>query len=179
MLRRLWLPFATVNLSSLHLEEDEMSLTITGTIAGTAVTSAPTPVFTATEDSSAGPNFRRWYITTVATANGAAAHSVSCPFYVELHRPAVFKPAPQYDASGTRVVSGPVGRNTFKIRIIKGVNAAANLPSILLFEGVFQVPAGADVADAPNVRAVMSLLGGLINEDPVNLTETFVTGLLG
>lgn len=155
-----------------------MSLTITGTIAGTAVSSAPTPVFTATEDSSAGPNFRRWYITSTATSN-ASAHSVSKPFYIELHRPAVFKPAPQFDQTGTRIVSGPVGRNTYKIRIIKGVDAASNVPAICLFEGTFQVPSGADVSDPGNVRAVLSLLGGLINEDSANLAETFVTGLLG
>lgn len=155
-----------------------MSLTISGTIAGTAVTSAATPVFTATEDSSAGPNFRRWYITTVATANNADAHSVSKPFYVELHRPAVFKPAPQYDVTGTRLV-GPVGRNTYKIRIIKGVDVTSSVTGICLFEGTFQVPSGADIVDPENVRVVLSLLGGLINEDSVNLAETFVTGLLG
>lgn len=156
-----------------------MSLTITGTIAGTAVTSAASPVFTATEDTSAGPNFRRWYITTVASANGASAHSVSSPFYIELHRPAVFKPQPIYDQTGTRIVSGPIGRNTYKIRIVKGVATSTSTPSILLFEGAFQVPAGSDTADAPNVRVVLSLLGGLINEDSANLAETFVTGLLG
>lgn len=155
-----------------------MSLTITGTIAGTAVTGAAAPVFTPIEDSSAGPNFRRWYITTVASANSATAHSVSHPFYVELHRPSAFKPQPQFDPTGTRVVNGPVGRNTYKLRVIKGVTPASGLFGVVLIETLIHVPAGADVNDAANVRAALSVLGGLFIEDPAGLAETPINGLL-
>lgn len=155
-----------------------MPITISGTIAGLAVTGAASPVYTPTEDTSAGPNMRRWYITTVASANGAAAHSVSEPFYIELHRPGNFKAAPQYDPTGTRIVANGNNRNTYRLRVIKGVEAAANLPKIELLDMYIHVPAGSDVQDAPNVRVAMSLLGGFLNEDPVNLIETLITGLV-
>jgi hypothetical protein len=123
---------------------------------------------------------RRWYVTTVATANSANAHLVSSPFYIELIRPASFKSGPVYDQTGSRVISGQNNRNTYRIRVAKGVQTASGLtPAVMLLDMAIHVPAGADVNDAANVRVALSLLGGFINEDSANLCDTFVNGLVG
>jgi hypothetical protein len=41
-----------------------------------------------------------------------------------------------------------------------------------------EVPAGADTADAPNVRAALSLMVGSLNQISASMGDTAVTGVI-
>jgi hypothetical protein len=58
-------------------------------------------------------------------------------------------------------VVGNVPRNTYKVRVRKGViPVVGQNPQVMLQTGVYDVPAGSDLADPANVKAGTSLFIG-------------------
>jgi hypothetical protein len=123
-------------------------------------------------------NGRQHAVTALGgTQTGVDVHSVSRPFTGTFVRPKVFKilgtPNPV-----TGVVF-PVPRNVYKLITRKGVTPLAGQASqTMLIETIIHVPAGADTADAANIRAALSCHIGLLNQQSAGIGDTGVSGVM-
>jgi hypothetical protein len=62
----------------------------------------------------------------------------------------------------------------------KGVNYAANqAPDLCIARLTVDVPAGSDSYDAVNIRAMFSLIAGILSQQSSGVGDTLVTGILG
>jgi hypothetical protein len=72
-----------------------------------------------------------------------------------------------------------VPRNVYKIIARKGVTPLTGQASQVALATVeISVPAGADFSDAANVRAMLSLLIGALNQISIGIGDTAVTGVI-
>jgi hypothetical protein len=72
-----------------------------------------------------------------------------------------------------------VPRNSYTIRVRKGVTPLAGQSAVPLQAVLsIDVPAGADAADAANVRAALSLIIGSLNQISASIGDTLVTGVI-
>jgi hypothetical protein len=105
-------------------------------------------------------------------------HSASSPFTISFWRPKLFKQLGKTNPVTGQLTSVPV--NVFKEIVRKGVTVLAGQPTrTAAFTRIFEIPAGADTADAPNLRAGLSLQGGVVAQVSQELGNTLVTGLVG
>jgi len=156
-----------------------MSLTLTTPITGGAQTGFVTPTYTIVADTAPTSAGKQYAVTAIGgTQTGVdAASSVSRPFTVTLQRPATLKSLGPVDPVTGALRSVP--RNTFSIIVRKGVTPlAGQAAQVMNFTLSCDVPAGADSADAPNVRAALSLLIGSLNQISASYGDTLVTGVI-
>jgi hypothetical protein len=72
-----------------------------------------------------------------------------------------------------------VPRNTFKFITRKGVLPLAGQPyANLQITTIFDLPAGSDTADAPNVRAALSAHIGALWQQTAGIGDTAVSGII-
>jgi hypothetical protein len=155
-----------------------MTIAVT-TITGSAQTGLTTPGYTVTQDIyPGGVNGKQWAITGLSgTQTGVRTHAVSDPFTIAFTRPtqakALQSPNPVTGRYGT------VPKNSYSVIMRKGANFAANqAPEVALARCYFEVPAGADAYDAPNIRAMNSALIGALTQQSAGWGDTQVTGVL-
>jgi len=156
-----------------------MSLTLTTPITGGAQTGLTTPTYTISADTPPTSSGKQYAVTALGgTQTGVdTTSSVSRPFTVTLQRPATFKSLGPVDPVTGALRSVP--RNTFSIIVRKGVTPlAGQSPVVLLAKTTIDVPAGADIADAANVRAAMSLMVGAFNQVSAGLGDTLISGVI-
>lgn len=150
-----------------------MSITITS-FNGSAITGLTSPTYAFSLDGQT-PEMKRYVCTTLGgTQAGVAVHTVSSPFLVEATRPKILRVLPQ-PVNG-RYPSVP--KNVYRIRVRKGMLAAAGLSSIGEFDGTFAIPAGAETYDQQNVAAFASAVGGLVANQIAGLFDSFKTGTM-
>jgi hypothetical protein len=156
-----------------------LSLTLTSPITGGAQTGFTTPAYVISADTpptSAGKQYAVTGITGTQTGVDTSS-SVSRPFTITLQRPASLKTLGPVDPVTGALRSVP--RNTFSVIARKGVTPlAGQSPVVLLAKLTIDVPAGADIADAPNVRAAMSMLVGSLNQVSAGLGDTLINGII-
>lgn len=155
-----------------------MSVNLTTPVTGGAQTGLSSPTYTITADKGPNANSNQWAVTaTGGTQVGVNISSVSSPFTITVERPATFRQLSQPNPVTGRVSNVP--RNKYVLRVRKGVvPLTGQSPQVMLAEAVFWVPAGADVADAANVRAALSLLIGGLNQVSAGLGDTVTSGVL-
>jgi hypothetical protein len=147
-------------------------------ITGGTQTGFTTPTFTLAADSASEPNAVQHVVTALGgTQGGADAHTISKPFMVTLVKPKNPKSlGPINSVTGVR--NGTIPKNTTWVIIRKGVDSSANdTNQVAVVRVQIDVPAGADSYDADNVRAMISLLVGILNEESADLGDTVVTGV--
>lgn len=140
-----------------------MSIGYTSPITGGAQTGLTSPTYTVIADTAPPGNPGKQVAVSAlgGTQTGVNVHSVASPFTINATRPGTLKvvgtPNPV-----TGVVSN-IPFNTYKQITRKGVTPLAGQPfKVMNITTVIDVPAGADTADAPNVRAGLSAhIGGL------------------
>jgi hypothetical protein len=95
---------------------------------------------------------------------------------VTIIRPKSFKTlAPVVPGTG---LLPSVPKNSWKVIVRKGVTPLAGQPAaILLVKMEIDVPAGADTADAPNIRAAISAAVGALSQQSAGLGDTLVSGI--
>lgn len=153
-------------------------ISIPGSITGSAQTGFTTPGYTTTVDTPPNVNSKQVAITAITgTQAGVDSHSVSRPFTCTVTRPAQFgvlgKPNP------TTGLIAQVPRNTYKALTRKGVLPLAGQPSVAaLIRSEIEIPAGSDVADTANLRAMISAHIGLLTAISAGLGDTVVNGVL-
>jgi hypothetical protein len=156
-----------------------MSVSLTSPVTGGAQTGFTSPTYTVVSDlAPPGNPGRQWVVTALGgTQVGVTTHSVASPFTINFTRPSTFRilgtPNPV-----TGVVSA-VPTNTWKCIGRKGVLPLVGQPfKVFNSTLTMDVPAGADVADPANLRALLSLMFGSLNQQSAGLGDSLISGIL-
>lgn len=156
-----------------------MSFTLTTPVTGGAQTGFTSPTYTIVSDTPPTSAGKQYAVSALGgTQTGVdSSSSPSKPFTVTLERPAILRALPA--VNGATGILPNVPRNTYKVRVRKGVvPLSGQAPQVMLLTCTLDVPAGADVADAANVRAGLSLLVGALNQISASIGDTLVTGVI-
>lgn len=156
-----------------------MSFTLTTPVTGGAQTGLTSPTYTIAADTAPTSSGKQYAVTALGgTQTGVdSTSSPSRPFTVTLSRQAVLSALSAVDPVTGTLRSVP--RNKYTVLVRKGVTPlAGQAPVPLLAKLEISVPAGADSADAANVRAAMSLLIGSLNQISASIGDTLVTGVI-
>ncbi len=155
-----------------------MSFALTSPITGQAQTGLTSPTYTHVTDSAPDITGKQVAVTALGgTQTGVTAHSMSSPFTLTFFRPKVFrflgKPNP------TTGLIKDVPRNSFKLITRKGVLPLAGQPyQNMQITTIIDLPAGADTADAANVRAALSAHFGALVQQSAGVGDTAVSGIV-
>jgi len=156
-----------------------MSFTLTSPVTGGAQTGLTSPTYTLAADAAPTNSGKQYAVSGLGgTQSGVDTSSTpSRPFTITLSRPPVLRTLP-----GVNSVTGllpSVPRNVYKIIARKGVTPLTGQASQVALATVeISVPAGADFSDAANVRAMLSLLIGALNQISIGIGDTAVTGVI-
>lgn len=148
-------------------------------VTGAAQTGFTSPTYTLSTDIfPGGVNGKQHAVTALGgTQTGVRTHAVSDPFTVAFTRPQV--PKALQSASPVTGRYGTIPKNTYSIIVRKGANFASNqAPETALIRCYIDVPAGADAYDAPNLRAAMSLLAGILSQQAAGVGDTLANGII-
>jgi hypothetical protein len=152
--------------------------TLTTPVTGANQTGFSSPAYVHAVDNPPPNVAGRQYAVTALTGTqvGVDVSSSSRPFTILLNRPQQLALPPTV-ING--VASGPIKRNNFDILVRKGVTAVVGLPSqVAILRMRLEVPAGADINDAPNLRALCSFGQGALAQLAANLADTAITGVV-
>lgn len=158
-------------------------LSFTSPVAGLALTGFTAPTFTIAEEVATTAYKRSWIVTSLGgTQPGVRAHSASDPFRVTLTRPANFS-APPLVNPATYVLNGKPQMNVFNLKIEKGMYTTGGASSgswVGVFDANYKLVAGADVNDVPNIKGMLSFLGGLLGlvANVNSIHDSFIQGSL-
>lgn len=155
-----------------------MTVTVTSPITGGPQSGFTSPTYTLTADIAPDNNGKQNAVSAIGgTQTGVNSHSVAAPFTITAVRPKVLKTLGNPNPV-TGVVKN-VPRNTYKVITRKGVLPLAGQPyQTMLITTTIDVPAGSDLADAPNVRAALSAHAGAIWQQSSGIGDTAVSGIL-
>lgn len=155
-----------------------MTIALSSPVTGAAQTGLTTPGYGVVADTPPGPNGKQWAVTSLTgTQTGVRTHSASDPFTVTFERPSTVRAAPI--PNPVTGVIGNVPRNTYKARVRKGViPVVGQNPQVMLQTGVFDIPAGADLADPANVRAGTSLFIGALSQQSSGWGDTLLSAVI-
>lgn len=150
-----------------------MAITLTGTVTGTAVTGFTSPTYTLSADVAPEVNAKQAAVTTIGgTQNGVVSHSIASPFTVTFMRPKVFNTA-------KNVAGGKTQLNKYTLLIRKGMIVDGfNQVRTGNVRITVEIPNGSEDADAPAVKAMMSLASGCLVEDINDLITAAITGVM-
>lgn len=152
-------------------------MNVPGTINGTAQNGGfTTPTYTTTASSTTFPNGKGYVVTAKGgTQPGTVdVHSASRPFSMLASRPANIRGLPAVNANGV-LPNVPV--NVYSLNTRKGVTPLAGQASVnASIKTSFSVPAGADLADPSNLRAMISAHIGALQSMSAELGETSIAG---
>lgn len=156
-----------------------MSLSLTSPVTGGAQTDFTSPTYTIAVDAAPSSNGKQYAVTALGGTQAGVdtSSSPSRPFTITLEKPAVMRQLSAVDPVTGQLRGVP--KNTYKIRVRKGVTPLSGQPaSLLMATLILDIPAGADTADAANVRAALSLLIGSLNQISASIGDTLVTGVI-
>lgn len=155
-----------------------MTISITSPITGSAGTGLTSPTYTVVDDTA--PNLRSLQkaVTSLGgTQTGVRTHAVGDPFTITFSLPGQVKTLPPVNPI-TGVLRFPIPRNKNIVRTRKGVTVLSGQPlDVATIETTLSIPAGAEVADAVNIRAAISAHIGTLSQISAGLGDTVVTGL--
>lgn len=146
-------------------------------VTGGAETGFTAPTYTLTVDIAPTIQGKQHAVTALGgTQAGVLTHTAADPFTVTFVRPAVFK-----NLGKTNPVTGllpSVPKNVWKLIVRKGVLPLAGQPySTAIAELSLSIPAGSDSADAANLRAMCSLLVGILSQQSAGLGDSLASGI--
>jgi hypothetical protein len=146
-------------------------------VTGGPITSFTSPTYTLVSDSAPDVNGVAFAVSAVGgTQAGVLISSASNPFTVLFTRPKVLRTLPAVNANG---ILSSVPRNVYTLSVKKGVLPLAGQPNVAALGKIeFSVPAGSDLADKPNLSAMISLLAGLLWEQSNEIADSLVAGSL-
>lgn len=154
-----------------------MSLTLTSPVTGSAQTGFTSPGYTVVADASVPTWAKAWVVSALSgTQGGVRTHTPSDVFHVQMYKPSVFR---KMLAAVAGVLTNQP-KNVTGVTVRKGVLTAVG--NVVYDEAVLRIqmaiPSGAETADAPNCRAMMSLGFGIIAQQSANIGDTVVTQVL-
>jgi hypothetical protein len=153
-------------------------MNVTSPVSGAAQTGHSAPTFTVVADIPPNAQSRQYAVT----ANGGTqpftdTHSASKPFTTTVSRPAILRQPPVPNP-----VTGVVGnspKNNYGILTRKGtLPLTGQSPQVSTIRTELGIVAGADVADADAVRAMISAHIGVLTQLAAGIGDTAVSGIL-
>lgn len=155
-----------------------MAVTFTSPITGAAQTGFTSPTYTHVSDVAPDSNGRQVAVSAVGgTQAGVITHSVAAPFTLTVVRPKVYKQLGKANPVTGLIANVP--KNTYKFITRKGVLPLTGQPyAVMIVTTTIDVPAGSDLADAPNIRAALSAHFGGIAQQTSGFGDTATTGIL-
>lgn len=155
-----------------------MSITFANPVTGGPQSGFTSPTYTGVVDQPPANNAKQIYISAAGgTQVGVTVHTVASPFTITFWRPVNLKTLPRIGVNGQY---GSVPKNDYRCIVRKGVTPASGQPAeIAMGDCRFSIPAGAETFDAPNVRAMISALVGILTQQSSGLGDTLTTGSLG
>lgn len=156
-----------------------MSFSPSSPVTGAPQTGFTSPTYTIVAD--VGPdaaNTKQYAVTAVGgTQAGVTTHSVASPFSSNFYRPKTLRTL-QASSSQLSVVRN-VPRNIFGRITRKGVTVLSGQPIIVAYAKTsYEIPAGSDTADAPNVRAMVALHEGIGWAQSAGIGDSLINGVL-
>lgn len=156
-----------------------MSIIWTSPITGSAQTGFTAPTYTTIPDTAPTnqPGKQVAVSALGGTQTGVTVHSVAAPFTLNFTRPANLRvlgnPNPV-----TGVIAN-VPTNTYTLTSRKGVLPLAGQPyKTMVIKTTIEVPAGADTADAANIRAALSAHIGALTQQSAGFGDLPINGVL-
>lgn len=156
-----------------------MSLTVTSPVTGGAQTGFTAPTYTLATDTAPTNTGKQYAVSAIGgTQTGVdTASSPSKPFYTLLTKPPSLRQLPSLNA--VTGILGNVPKNVYKVRTVKGmISLTGQVPQVGSISSEISVPAGCDLNDPANVRAMLSLHIGILNQISASLGDTTVTGVI-
>jgi biotin carboxyl carrier protein len=157
----------------------QMSFSLTSPVTGGAQTGFTSPTYSLATDAAPSNTGKQYAVSAVGgTQAGVDVSSTpSRPFTITLSRPPVLRQLPPLNAATGLLPN--VANNVYKVIVRKGVTVASGqTPRMASATVEIAVPAGADAADAPNIRAMLSLLIGSLNSISASIGDSVVTGVI-
>lgn len=169
---------AFARLNNLNESWSIMTFSLSSPITGLAQTGLTSPTYTLTSDTPPNINSKQWVVSALGgTQTGVVAHSVSAPFSIAMFRPQ--NPQVLAPVNPVTGVLTKIPTNTYKVVGRKGVlPLAGQAYKTMTATLVLEVPAGADTADAANVRALLSAMFGAISQQSAGIGDTSISGTL-
>lgn len=154
-----------------------MAMAITSPVTGSAQTGFTAPTYTVVADVAPNANGKQYAVSALGgTQAGVDVSSMSRPFTVTLVRPSVLKTLGVANPV-TGVISN-VPNNVYKVITRKGVTVLAGQPSrTAVVTTTIELPAGSDLADPADVRALLSLHIGSLSQVSAGAGDTAVSGI--
>lgn len=152
-------------------------INFTSPVVGSAVNLLTSPTYTLTSDyAPQGHLGRQWAVSALGgTQTGVTIHSISSPFTVTFLRPSILKALGQPGANG---VITNIGKNVWELLIRKGATPAANQNDMVnMIRVTFDVKAGTETYDGPEVEAMISCLAGVLAANAAGIALTLRTGI--
>jgi len=147
------------------------------TVTGAAVTGFTTPTYTVTADTAPVASGKQFAVTSLGgTQTGVRTHAVSSPFTLTWFK----EPAPRIlGPVGPNNVLGSVPVNKHRLLLRCGLIPLAGQPakSAQIMVG-FDVPAGAELADVAQLKAMVSCLGGYFSANGDNIVANLQTNVI-
>lgn len=134
-----------------------------GTVTGSTVTGLTTPTYTFSADVSPSSNGKQFACTALGgTQTGVRTHSISSPFTFTWFRDPQPKTLGALDQNG-QLRSVPMNKHRLIGRVgLLPLAGQAYKTGLIRLEMDF--PAGSELADAAQLKAVFSCLGGILNQ---------------
>ncbi len=146
-------------------------------ITGGTITSFTSPTYTLVDDTAPVVNAKCKAVSALGGTQGtASANSASLPFTETFYKPAVLRALPP--ANPVTGLRGQIPTNQWKLIIRKGGNVASGIPAQITIRLTIDVPAGMETYAPDDVKASVSFLVGLLNEESQDLAESLITGVL-
>lgn len=155
-----------------------MAVTLTSPVTGAAQTGFTSPTYTHVADIAPDNNGKQYAVTALGgTQAGVSVHSVASPFTITVSRPRVFKSLGK--ANPTTGVIASVPTNVYKVLVRKGVVPLAGQASALSYcRCEIGIPAGSDLANPAELRAMLSMLIGSLSQISSGLGDSVTSGIL-
>lgn len=155
-----------------------MSFNLTSPVTGSNQTGFTSPTYTLVADVAPTINGKQQAVSAVGgTQAGVTASSVASPFTVTFVRPATLRVLGQPNPVTGLIANVPT--NTYKVITRKGVTPLAGQPfKTMLVTTTIEVPAGADTADAANIRAALSCHIGSLSQQSAGVGDTAISGVM-
>lgn len=155
-----------------------MSVSLPASITGGAQTGFTTPGYTTIVDTPVDVNSKQVAVSAITgTQAGVDVHSVARPFTVAITRPKQFQVLGKANPVTGLISSVP--RNVYKLLTRKGVTPLAAQPAqVAMIRSELEIPAGSDIADPANLRAMISAHVGVLTAISAGLGDTVINGVL-
>lgn len=142
------------------------------------MTGLTSPTYTLTPDQPPDTNAKQFFVSALGgTQTGVTTHSTSSPFLVTQMKPKVPRVLGTPNPSTGVIPNIPY--NKWKTKFTKGVIPALNQAALpAMVEVIISIPAGAELFDAPNVRALISFANGIGWDCALELEELVRTNTM-